>query len=151
MGERHEIRPHHLLRAVLDDRLVREVLAHLQAPADEVRATLDRRWLDTIEELDSETLHALGIDVATVLMVVNPPFDDPPEWRGREITKETRDVLVVALRESAGARDQPVHAGHLLLGLMSARDPLVSATLAAHGLRLREVRALVNRWGRRVR
>jgi Clp amino terminal domain, pathogenicity island component len=148
--DRREIRPDHLLRAVLDDKLVGEVLTHLGTPPTTLRATLEHRWLDTVDDVDSEALFALGIDLPTVLEVINPPFDAEPDWRGRHLSDPARAVLVSTLVERTNTDSQRVHAGHLLLGLLHSRDPLVAGTFRQHGIRLRAARPLVAAWGRRV-
>ena len=125
--DRREIRPDHLLRAVLDDKLVGDVLTHLGTPPTTLRATLEHRWLDTVDDLDGE-----------------------PDWRGRHLSDPARAVLVSALVERTNTDSQKVHAGHLLLGLLHSRDPLVAGTFRQHGIRLRAARPLVAAWGRRV-
>ncbi|WP_134764792.1 Clp protease N-terminal domain-containing protein [Nocardioides sp. 1609] len=150
MTDRRDVHPHHLLRAVLADRPAREVLAAVGVAADDVLLTLDGLWLAASDTIDVEEVQARGIDVATVLAVVNPPFEGEPDWGGRRVTDATRDVLVrsLAMRRAGGAR--PVTSGHLLLGLLASRDRLVSGTFRAHGLRLRDVRPVVDRLGRRA-
>ncbi len=143
------MQPHHVLRALLGDRFVRDVLVHLEVSPDELRVTLDRRWLDAADTIDVEEVESPGIDVATLLAAVNPPFDEQPDWRGRRPTPRTRDVLVLALRERALSGNR-THSGHLLLGVMASRDPIVAGTFAEHDLRLRRVRPVVQRWGRRA-
>jgi hypothetical protein len=148
--DRREVRPHHLLRAVLDDRLVGDVLARLGAPTETLRATLEHRWLDTVDDVDGETLFALGIDLEIVLEVLNPPFDREPDWRGRTLSDEARTVLVSALVERTTTGSPSVHAGHVLLGLLRSHDPVVAGTFREHGVRLRDARPLVATWGRRA-
>jgi hypothetical protein len=147
---RSDVQPHHVLRALLADRFVRDVLTHLGTDPDQARITLDRRWLDAAETIDVEEVEARGIDVATLLEAVNPPFDEQPDWRGRRPTPRTRDILVLALRERAAVSGSRTHSGHLLLGVMASRDPIVSGTFAEHDLRLRQVRPVVQKWGRRA-
>ena len=148
MSDRREVRPEHLLRAVLDDVAVREVLAELGVAAADVLTTLEHRRLEAVDALDLEDLHALGIDVETVVTVLNPPFDGEADWQGRVLTRSAQEVCVAALAESARG-DRGVTSGHVLLGLLRSRDPLVSGTLRAHGLRLRPTRVVVARRGRR--
>ncbi len=148
--DRREVRPDHLLRAVLDDRLVVDVLDQLGAPVPAVRETLEHRWLETLDDVDAEALFALGIDLDNVLEVLNPPYDAEPDWHGRLLSPAARDVLLHALVEYSAIRGPHVHAGHVLLGLLRSHDPLVAATFRAHGVRLRPARALVAEWGRRA-
>jgi hypothetical protein len=148
--DRREVRPEHLLRAVLDDALVGDVLTALGTSATAVRSTLEHRSLEAVDDLDDEVLYSLGIDVETVLVVLNPPHDGEPDWQGRTLSSEARDVLVKALVESSRSTAPRVHAGHVLLGLVSCRDPVVAGTLGDHGIRARPTREQVELWGRRA-
>jgi hypothetical protein len=148
--DRREVRPDHLLRAVLDDALVVDVLDQLGAPAREVRATLEHRWLDTLDDVDAEVVFSLGIDLDNVLEVLNPPYDDEADWHGRLLSPAAQDVLLRALVEYSSARGPHIHAGHVLLGLLHSHDPLVAATFRTHRVRLRPARALVTEWGHRA-
>ena len=58
--------------------------------------------------------------------------------------------FLLALRERAAVSSNRTHSGHLLLGVMASRDPIVSGTFAEHDLRLRQVRPVVQKWGRRA-
>lgn len=67
-----EIRPEHLLLALLDetDSLAGRVLQAQGAPAAEVRGVLDRlrqKYVDGLDEDDAEALKALGIDLDEVV------------------------------------------------------------------------------------
>ena len=148
--DRREVRPDHLLRAVLDDPLVVEVLDQLGAQAPAVRETLEHRWLESLDDVDAEALFALGIDIDNVLEVLNPPYDAEPDWHGRLLTPAARDVLVSALVEFSATRGPRIHAGHVLLGLLRSHDALVAGTFRTHQVRLRPARALVAEWGRRA-
>ena len=147
--DRREVRPEHLLRAVLDDGQVGHALVACGTTPQAMRATLEHRWLATVDDIDVETLFELGIDVETVLVALNPPFDDEPDWQGRTLSPEARDVLVKALVESSGS-GRRVHAGHVLLGLMHSRDPVLIGTFREHGVRAKAVRELVRRWDRQA-
>ncbi|MFB9313639.1 hypothetical protein [Nocardioides plantarum] len=148
--DRRDVHPHHLLRAVLGDRLVREILGDLDVDADEVLVTLDQHWLAAADTIDVEEIEAVGIDLPTVLAAINPPFDEPPDWGGRQLTVATRDLLMRALAVRGPTQAVRVGSSHLLLSLMSSRDPLVSATLRAHSLHGRAARGVVERWSRRA-
>lgn len=150
MADRREVHPHHLLRAVLADHLVRDVLGRLGADPDQVLLTLDQRWLAAADTIEVEEIEAVGIDLATVLTAVNPPFDRPPDWGGRRITEPTRDLLVRALAGRGPLQGGRVTGAHLLLALMSSKDPIVAATLRAHDLHTRAARGAVARWCRRA-
>lgn len=150
MSDRRDVHPHHLLRALLDDRVVRDVLAELDAPADEVRLTLDRTWLDAADTIDPEEIAAVGIDLGTVLRAVNPPFDGPPDWGGRRLTDPARELLVRSLGVRAATHGSTVAPAHLLLALLASKDRILLATFRAHGLTARGARPLVERWTRRA-
>ena len=150
MIDRRDVHPHHLLRAVLGDRQVREILGGLDVAADEVLVTLDQRWLAAADTIDLEEIEAVGIDLPTVLDAVNPPYDEPPDWGGRQLTVATRDLLVRAIAARGTTHAPRVGTSHLLLALMSSKDPLVSGTLRAHALHGRAARGVVERWSRRA-
>lgn len=150
MADRHDVHPHHLLRALLGDRTMRDALSELGADPDEVGLTLDQLWLAGTDVLGPEAVAAVGIDLPTVLAAVNPPFDEAPDWGGRRLTEATRDVLVRALAVRGPLQGVRVGPGHLFLALMLSRDPLVGATLRAHHLHTRTARAVVERWSRRA-
>ncbi len=147
--DRREVRPEHLLRAVLDDALVDQVLTGLGTSGTAVRTTLEHRMLETVDDIGDEVLFALGIDIETVLVVLNPPYDEP-DWRGRTLSPAARDVLVKALVESSRSSAPRVHAGHVLLGLLGSHDPVVVGTLRDHGVRPKPTREQVELWGRRA-
>ncbi|MEO9325705.1 Clp protease N-terminal domain-containing protein [Nocardioides sp. C4-1] len=150
MADRRDVHPHHLLRALLDDRLVRQVLAELGVEADRVRLTLDQRWLAASDTIEVEEVETLGIDLATVLAVVNPPFDDPPDWAGRRLTDATRELLVRALGVRRVDSGRGVTSGHLLVAVLSTKEPIVAGTVREHGLSERAARRVVDAWSRRA-
>ena len=148
VSDRREVRPEHLLRAVLDDAAVREVRADLGVAATDVLTTLERRRLEATDAFDLESLHEIGVGVDTVVRVLNPPFDGEADWEGRVLTREAQEVCVAALAESVRG-ERGVTSGHVLLGLLRSRDRLVARTLREHGLRLRQTRVVVAHRGRR--
>lgn len=150
MVDRRDVHPHHLLRAVLGDRVVRDVLVEIGADPDEVRVTLDREWLAASDTIELEEIAAVGIDLVTVLAAINPPFDAPPDWGGRHVTDVTRELLVRALGVRGVLHGSRVTSSHLLLALMTSKDHIVSATFRAHGLHGRAARSVVERWSRRA-
>lgn len=149
MVDRHDVQPHHLLRAALADGFCRHLISHLAGDPDALLITLDQLWLDAADAIDVEEIQARGIDMVTVLAAINPPFDGEPDWRGRRLTDATRDLLVRALGVRAIGHGRTTGSGHVLLALMGSRDPLVAGTFRAHGLHARDAKPLVERWSRR--
>ena len=112
-----EVRPEHLLMALLDRRecLAVRVLAEVGAPADEVRRSLDRN----LGGLRAPTPKRL-------------PFSRP-----------AKKVLELALREAIALRHNYIGTEHLLLGLARCDDRMVADTLAELGLERGRLRAAV--------
>ena len=112
-----EVRPEHLLMALLDRRecLAVRVLAEVGAPADEVRRSLDRN----LGGLRAPTPKRL-------------PFSRP-----------AKKVLELALREAIALRHNYIGTEHLLLGLARCDDRVVGDTLAELGLERGRLRAAV--------
>lgn len=150
MADRHEVHPHHLLRAVLTDAQARDVVTTLGADPDEVLLTLDRLWLAASDTIEIEEIEARGIELHTVLAAINPPFDEQPDWGGRRLAAPSRDLLVRALAARGIGHGPRTGSGHLLLALMGSKDRLLAATFREHALHARDARALVERWGRRA-
>lgn len=150
MADRRDVHPHHLLRAVLADVEVREVLALVGANPDQLMLTLDRWWLEASDTIEVEEVEARGIDVATVLTVINPPFGDGADWGGRRLSPATREVLVRALGARSLHHGGATTSGHLLLALLQSKDRLVAGTFREHGVHARAVRPVVERRGRRA-
>jgi hypothetical protein len=149
MADRHEIEPAHILRAVLSDHAARRVLEVCGASPTEVRITLDRLGLDAMEALDPEVVHALGVEVDQLLRELGPGPARDERWRDRTVSPAAREVLLGALGEAARL-GTPVTGWHLLVGLVASSDPVVVATFAEHRLRLRDVRRVGRRLGRRA-
>ena len=150
MVDRRDVHPHHLLRAVLGVRDVRVLLVEIGDEPHEYLLTLDREWLGASDTIEPEEIAAVGIDLSTVLAALNPPFDDPPDWGGRNVTDVTRELLVRALGVRGVLHGSSVTSSHLLLALMTSKDHIVSATFRAHGLHGRAARGVVERWSRRA-
>ena len=149
MPDRRDVHPHHLLRAALRDRFVRDVVAELGADPDQVLLTLDHRWLAAADTIDVEEVEAVGIELPMVLAAINPPFDGPPDWGGRHLTDATRDLLVRALGMRGPGAGPNVGSGQVFLALLSSKDHIVAPTLREHGLSLRTARPLVDQRSRR--
>ena len=150
MADRHEVYPHHVLRAALRDPFVGDVLAALEVPVAQLQVTLEHRWLAASDTIEIEEIEAIGVDVATLLAALNPPYDGPADWGDLRLAATTSDLLVATLRARAGMPHGRTHSGHLLLALLGSRDAIVAGTFADHGLRARDARPLVRKWGRRA-
>lgn len=150
MADRFEVHPHHLLRAVLDDVIVVDVLRRLEVEADQLKATLAECWLAAADVIDLEEVEAVGIDGATLLGALNSADGARVEWGGRRLSPPARDVLVRALGICVAMRHARTTSGHVLLALMDSRSAIVAQTFAAHGLRAKDVRPLLAQWGRRA-
>ncbi|WP_139977992.1 Clp protease N-terminal domain-containing protein [Nocardioides litoris] len=150
MPDRHDVHPHHLLRAVLGDQVVRDLLRELGTDADDVSLTLDRRWLDAADTIDVEEVETLGVGLPMVLAALNPPYDGPPDWGGRHLLDSTREVLVRALGMRGPTSTAPVRAAHVLLALMTCKDSIVGGAFRDHGVTLKAARPVVDRWTRRT-
>ncbi len=150
MADRFEVQCHHVLRAVVDDALVVDLLQALRVDPAEVQVTLAERWLAASETIDVEEIAMVGIDAPTLLAALNPAEQTPAQWRGRQLSDSARDVLVRSLGICGAMGHRRTTSAHLLLALLASKDPIVVQTLAAHGLRTKDVRPLVRRWGRRA-
>lgn len=143
-----EVRAEHLLRAALDDELVAVALAELGVSAPAVRLTLERRWLDAVDLVEAAAQEDPGVSVAEIAQALDRMAGQGSPLDRRPLSDAARAALLGALRERILEGAPATHAGHVLLGLMRCRDPLVGSTLAHHGLRLSEVRVQVRRLGR---
>ncbi|MCY7394760.1 MAG: hypothetical protein LH468_01190 [Nocardioides sp.] len=150
MSDRGDVEPVHVLRAALEDSVVRDVLELCGACPTGLRLTLERRWLATLDGVDTETLHARGVEVAEMLRDLGPGRERAERGRDRQVAPAAREVLGGALRDAAADRAPRVASWHLLVGLVTSTDPLVAATFAEHGVRARDVRRVVRRLGRRA-
>lgn len=151
MTDRHEVHPHHVLRAVLRDPTVGDLLRPHGVEVEQVEVTLAQRWLAHSDTIGIEDVEALGVDVATLLAALGPDAGEgSPTWGGRRLAGPTRDLLVRTLGICGAMRHRHPGSGHLLLALMGCRDAVVAETFAAHGLRARDVRPWVRQWGRRA-
>ena len=145
-----EVRPEHLLAALLDDPgcLGVQVLAGLGAPADRVRDQLDRhraRYVDGLDEEDAEALRAIGIDLDEVVRRIDRNLGGlrPRPPRRARFARGSRKVLELALREAIALHHNYIGTEHLLLGLARCDDRVVADTLAACGVERSALRAAV--------
>lgn len=151
-----EVRPEHLLRAVLDDEdcpAVR-VLADAGAPAGRVREELDRhrlQYVDGLDADDAEALQVLGIDLDEVVRRIDRNLGGAVAGRrAPRFAKESKKVLELALREAIALRHGSIGSEHLLLGLVRSGDRIVLDTLAAVGVEPSGLRQRVAEGARRA-
>lgn len=140
-----EAAPEDLLRALLDDAAVIDVLAAAGASADELRVAVERRWLARLEGVGEEVLRGRRVDVAALLRAVNA---GSPTLAG--LPRPVRAALGRAIGESTALRADRVRAEHLLVALLAGPDPVVAPAAADVGLRAPVVRRVVARRGRRA-
>lgn len=130
-----EVRPEHLLMAILDNQgcLATRVLEGLGAPAVDVRAELDRRrarYGDGLDEDDAEALATIGIDLDEVLHRIERNLGGLHRRVGRSgFSRSSRKALELALREAIALRHNYIGTEHLLLGLSRVDDRVVADTL----------------------
>lgn len=145
-----ETRPEHLLRALLDDStsLAVRVLVDSGAPLPALRSELDRRrlrYVDGLDADDAEALRAIGIDLEEVVRRIDRNLGGGPvPRRGRpRLSRGSKKVLELALREAVSLQHGHIGAEHLLLGLVRGGDRVVADTLGAFALDAHELRRRV--------
>ena len=144
-----EVRPEHLLQAVLADDgcLACRVLADLGAPPAELRGALDRfraQYVDGLDADDAEALRVLGIDLDEVVRRIDRNLGGAMPARGRpRFSRATKKALELALREAIALRHNYIGTEHLLLGLARGGDRVVLDTLAAGHVERDALRAAV--------
>jgi ATP-dependent Clp protease ATP-binding subunit ClpA len=135
-----EIRPEHLLMALLDQEgcLGVRVMDRLGAPAATVREALDgfrQQYVDGLDEDDAEALKAIGIDLDEVVRRIDRNLgglSKPRRHEGRQrFSRDARKVLELALREAISLHHNYIGTEHLLLGLARGGDRVVTDTFAA--------------------
>jgi ATP-dependent Clp protease ATP-binding subunit ClpA len=145
-----EIRPEHLLMALLDQEgcLALRVLESLGAPAPDVRASLDRhrmQYVDGLDRDDAEALAAIGIDLDEVVRRIDRNLGglvEPVKGRGK-VSRAAKKVLELSLREAISLRHNYIGTEHLLLALARTDDRVVADTFAACRLERSSLRAAV--------
>ena len=142
-----QVRPEHLLAALLDDEdsLAVRVLTGCGAPVARVRDELGRhraRYVDGLDEDDAEALAAIGIDLDEVVRRIDRHLGGRPSRRPR-FSREAKKVLELSLREAVSLHHNYIGTEHLLLGLARCDDRVVSDTLAACALERGALRAAV--------
>jgi ATP-dependent Clp protease ATP-binding subunit ClpA len=144
-----EVRPEHLLQAILADEtcLATRVLAGAGAPAADVVAELARlraRYVDGLDEDDAEALRAIGIDLDEVVRRIDRNLGGPVPACGQpRFARGTKKALALALREALALRHNYIGTEHLLLGLVRSGDRSVTEALARFGVESGPLRASV--------
>jgi ATP-dependent Clp protease ATP-binding subunit ClpA len=141
-----ELRPEHLLEALLDDPtcLAARVLVDAGAPLPELRSELARRrhlYVDGLDADDAEALEAIGIDLDEVVRRIDRNLGGRSPKKGRlRFARSSKKALELALRESVAMRHGYIGTEHLLLGLVRVEDRVVADTLATFGIRRADLR-----------
>src|SRR3954469_11894156 len=131
-----ETRPQHLFRALLGDEssIPVVVLEQCGATVTELRDELDRRrmrYVDGLDEDDAEALAAIGIDLDEVVRRLDDNLGGTSGRRGTpRMSRASKKVLELALREAIAMRHDYIGSEHLLLGLVRENDRVVHDTLA---------------------
>lgn len=132
-----DTRPEHLFRALLGDEtsIAVLVLEESGATVAEMRDELDRRrmrYVDGLDEDDAEALAAIGIDLDEVVRRIDKNLGGPGGRSGTpRLSRGSKKVLELALREAIAMRHDYIGSEHLLLGLVREDDRVVRDTLAA--------------------
>ena len=143
-----EVRPEHLLRALLADEssLACRVLADAGAPPEQLRAELDRQRLQYVDGLDAddaEALATIGIDLDEVVRRIDRNLGGPCRTSRPRFSRGSKKALELALREAVALRHGSIGTEHLLLGLVRGGDRVVLDTLGAFDVRRDRLRAAV--------
>jgi ATP-dependent Clp protease ATP-binding subunit ClpA len=144
-----EVRPEHLLQALLDDEssLAVRVLADAGASTDRLRAELARRrmrYVDGLDEDDADALRVIGIDLDEVVRRIDRNLGGPAPSQGRPgFARASKKVLELALREAVAMRHGHIGTEHLLLGLVRVDDRVVADTFAACDMATSSLRTTV--------
>src|SRR5664279_6080883 len=145
-----EIRPEHLLMALLDQDgcLAVRVIEGQGVAVPDVRAALDRhraQHVDGLDADDAEALAAIGIDLDEVVRRIDDNLGGlsaQPSRRGR-FSRGGRKVIELALREALALRHSYIGTEHLLLALARTDARVVADTFAACGLEQSRLRPAV--------
>jgi len=133
-----EVRPDHVLAALLVDEESNASRAVGTEAAAEVRAALDaqrERLADGLDGDDAEALAVLGIDLEDVVRRMDALGGRPPGKRGHlPFSRAAKKSLELSLREAIRLGDGFIGTEHLLLGIVRAGDRTVIDALWAAGL-----------------
>jgi ATP-dependent Clp protease ATP-binding subunit ClpA len=149
-----EVRPDHLLTALLGDRgsaaaaaLGDEAVGVVLAALADQRA----RLADGLDGDDADALRLLGIDLGDVVRRMDALGDRPrPRRRHLPFSRTAKRSLELSLREAIRLGDRSIGSEHLLLGVVRAGDRNVVDALWAAGLSPVDVRTAVEGTQRRT-
>jgi len=143
-----EVRPEHLLAALLSDdgALAVRVLGDAGVSLDTLRSALDRqrrRYLDGLDADDAEALREFGIDLDEVVRrIARDPVGPRRSGRPR-LSRSSKKVLELSLREAVSLRHGYIGTEHLLLALVRQGDRVVADSLREAQVDGPALRALV--------
>ena len=136
-----EVRPEHLFAALLwdNDCLAVRVLEGQGVDVDRLHAELDRRrsrYVDGLDEDDADALASIGIDLAEVVdRLGEPPRGGRRAGRPRtRLSRSSKKVLELSLREAIALRHNYIGSEHLLLALVRQDDATVGGAMRAAGV-----------------
>jgi ATP-dependent Clp protease ATP-binding subunit ClpA len=148
-----EVRPDHVLSALLADGDSNVGRALGSTAASEVRAALEAqraRLADGLDRDDAEALRVLGIDLEDVVRRMDALGGRPARRRGHlPFSRVAKKSLELSLREAIRLGDGFIGTEHLLLGIVRAGDRNVLDALWAAGLSPVDVRTAVEATERR--
>jgi ATP-dependent Clp protease ATP-binding subunit ClpA len=135
-----EVRPEHLLAALLDERETLAVMAlsSLGSSAERLRDLLGQqsgKYLDGLDEDDAQALKLFGIDLDAVVRRIDSSASDPSARARRpRFSRASKKALELSLREAISLRHSYIGTEHLLLGLVRCDDRVVGDTMHAGGV-----------------
>jgi ATP-dependent Clp protease ATP-binding subunit ClpA len=135
----NEIRPEHLLAAVLDEgSAARSVLHAVKASAEDVSAELSRqrgRYPDGLDRDDAEALASLGVDLDEVVRRLEQSMGGlgrrRPARSSPRFSAAAKAALERALQEALELRHHRIGTEHVMLALATRGDRIVADTLSA--------------------
>jgi ATP-dependent Clp protease ATP-binding subunit ClpA len=141
-GTASEVRPEHLLMALLDQQgcLAVRLLEDQGIASRRLRASLDRlrlAYVDGLDQEDADALRAIGIDLDEVVRRIerNLVGLHPARRPGKpRYSRAAKKVLELALREAVALRHHYIGTEHLLLGLARSGDRVVTDALSECGV-----------------
>lgn len=151
-----ETRPEHLFAALLADEgcVAVRVLADAGAPLVRLRTELDRlrrQYVDGLDADDADALREIGIDLDEVVRRIEAHLGGAVPATGRpRLSRSSKQVLQLALRETVALHHGHLGTEHLLLGLVRSGDRVVLDTLTACEVDPGSLRDHVAQAGRRA-